>query len=152
MVGIVQTAMPRHVVQRKRNDCAIAAVAMAANLPYEDVAQQRPIAVKSRGLCPMEMRRLLVAATGVPWCMPSYGWLRPIEYFASVPRPVIVLIHRPWKWNTLHWVAVQGGWIHDPELPTGLRAESYPRRHWRTIRVLRPVSDLRLLLVQHFRA
>jgi hypothetical protein len=152
MGGLVQTAILRHVVQRKNNDCAIATVAMTASLPYEHIAEQRSIAVGSRGIGPMEMHGLLVTATGVPWCKPRYGWLRPIAYFATAPDPVVVLIRRPWNWNTLHWLVSQGGWIHDPELPRGLRAESYPRRHWRTIRVLRPASGLRLMFVQHFRS
>jgi hypothetical protein len=152
MGGVVRTAIPRHVVQRKKNDCAIATVAMTANLPYEHIAEQCPVAVRSRVAGPTDMHRLLVAATGVPWYKRRRGWLRPIAYFATVPDPVIVLIRRPWKWNTRHWVAIQGGWIHDPEFPRGLRAESYPRRHWRTISVLRPESALRLMFVQHFRS
>jgi hypothetical protein len=98
-----------HVAQRKNNDCAIATVATAANLPYDQVAQ-RSISVRSHGLGPFEMRRLLVTTTGVPWSMPRYGWLRPIEDFAREPRPVIVMMRRPWRWTTLHWLAVQGGW------------------------------------------
>ena len=152
MGGVVQTAIPKHVVQRKNNDCAIATVAMTARLPYEHIAEQHPVAVRSRGLGPMEMHRVVATATGVPWCKPRYGWLRAIAYYAAVPDSAIVLIRRPWKWNTLHWVAIQGGWIHDPELARGLRSESYPRGHWRTIWVLRPESDLRLMFVQHFRS
>jgi hypothetical protein len=152
MAGVVQTAIARHVVQRRNNDCAIATVAMTANETYNDVALRSPITIGSRGLFPWEVHLLLVSATGVPWVAPRYGWLRPIEHFAIAPDPLVALIRRPWRWRTLHWVAVQGGWIHDPEYPRRLRAESYPRRHWRTITVLRPESALRLLFVQHFRS
>jgi hypothetical protein len=36
MVGVAHTGMPRHIVWRTNNDCAIATVAMAANLPYRE--------------------------------------------------------------------------------------------------------------------
>jgi hypothetical protein len=152
MAGVVETAIPRHVVQCRSNDCATATVAMAANVPYRDIAERSPVAFGSRGLDPWEVHHLLAAATGVPWYTPRYGWLRPIAYFAIAPNPVVALIRRPWRWRTLHWVAVQGGRIHDPDLPAGLRADSYPRRHWRTVWVLRPESALRLMFVQHFRS
>ena len=146
-----QTAMPRHVVQRRSNDCAIATVAMTAGETYEGVAERSPVLVGSRGLFPHEVHNLLVIATGVPWRAPRYGWLQPIASFAIEVDPVVALIRRPWRWRTLHWVAVQGGWIHDPEFPWRLHAESYPRGHWRTMRVLRPESALRLMFVQQFR-
>ena len=53
MGGVIQTAIPRHIVQRKNNDCAIATVAMIASLPYEHIDEQCPIAVRSRGIGPM---------------------------------------------------------------------------------------------------
>jgi hypothetical protein len=152
MAHMVQTAIPRHVAQRTTNDCAIAAIAMTANETYEHIAERSPVMIGARGLYDGEVHALLVSATGVPWHAPRSGWLRPIGWFAAAPDPLVALIRRPWKWHTMHWVAVQGGWIHDPEFAWRLRAESYPRRHWPTLSVLRPESSLRLIFVQQYRS
>ncbi len=143
-------AIPRHVVQRQGNDCAVATVAMAANEPYERVAERSPVEVGTRGLFPVEVHDLLESATAVPWRTPGSGGLWPIGSFAADPEPLVALIRSPSAWQ--HWVAVQGGWIHDPEFPWRLDAASYPRRRWSTIMVIRPESALRLVFVQQFRS
>jgi hypothetical protein len=150
----VQSAIPRHVVQRGNNDCAIATVARLANETYVDAAERSAAMIGSRGLSSWEVHRMLVASTGVTWFEPrdGNGWLRPIAHIAKSADPLLALIRRPWRWRSMHWVAVQRGWIHDPALPRRPRAESYPRRHWRTIMVLRPESALRLMFVQYFRS
>jgi hypothetical protein len=107
---------------------------------------------RSARLYPLEVHHLLVVGTGVPWNRPRFGWFRPISHFAITPNPVVAIVRRPWKWHVRHWVVVQGGWIHDPEFRRGCSVEEYPRRDWRTIRVLRPESALRLFFVQHFRS
>jgi hypothetical protein len=152
MAGVVHNAISTHILQRGINDCAVAAVAMVANAHYEDVAERSPVKIGLRGLFPREVHQLLVATTGVPWHRPRYGWLRPIAYLATSTNPVVAIIRRPWKLTVLHCVLVQDNWIYDPEFPIRLDAESYPRRHWRTIRTIRPESIVRLLFVQHFRS
>jgi hypothetical protein len=139
-------------VQRTKNDCAIATVAMVANVDYEDIAKRSPAMIGSRGLFPPELHHMLVASTGVPWNRPRYDWLRPIAHFAMAALPLVAIIRRPWRWRTLHCIALQGGWFHDPEFPSGFRVEEYPRRHWRAVVVFVPESALRLLFVQHFRS
>ncbi len=95
MVGMAHTGMPQHVPQRKQNDCAIATVAMVANVPYEDIAKRHPIRIGARGIYPRELHSMLVAATGVPWQRPLFGWLRPIARCAIAPNPMVVIDTTP---------------------------------------------------------
>jgi hypothetical protein len=64
MAAMAQTAVPRHVLQRTNNDCAIATVAMTANKKYEDIAKQSPVMIGARGLSPLEVHSLLVSHWG----------------------------------------------------------------------------------------
>ncbi len=152
MAGVAQTGLPQHVLQRRQDDCVIATVAMVANVTYEDISERSRVRIGSRPVGLLELHRLLVTATGVPWQRPRYGWLRPVARYANISNPAVIIIRRPWRWLTLHCVALQGGWIHDPEFPRGYRPEEYPRRHWRSVTVLRPESDLCLMFVQQFRS
>jgi hypothetical protein len=106
MIGSAHAGIPRHVIQRTHNDCAIATVATAANVPYEDIAARSPVTIGVRGLFPLEVHHLIMEATGVPWQGPRYGWLLPIAVFADAPDPVVAIIRRPWKWHIRHWVTV----------------------------------------------
>lgn len=152
MGGAKHFELPQHVCQRHENDCVIATVSMVANLPYEAVAERATAGRRSRGSWPLELRRLLLGATGVPWDPPRYAWMRPIARIAVAENLAIAVIRRPWHWQTLHCVVLQGGLIHDPEFADGYSTESYPRRHWRTLLVFRPESAVRLSFVQHFRS
>jgi hypothetical protein len=152
IISVAHAGISHHVSQRSKKDCAIATVAMVANLPYEEIAEQSPVKIGTSGMYPQEVHHLLVAATGVPWQWPRYGWLRPIARLTTMSNSAVVVIRRPWRWQTLHYVVIQDRWIHDPGFPRGYRVHEYPRRHWRTLWVHRPESDLRLLFVQHFRS
>ena len=151
-VRVAPPELPPHVRQRCDNDCVIATVAMVANLPYEAVAERFPAGSNSRCPWPRVVRRLLLETTGVPWNHPRYGWLRPIRRIAAAEDLAVAVIRRPWRWQTLHCVALQRGLIQDPEFARGFCSDEYPRRHWRTLLVFRPESAVRLLFVQHFRS
>jgi hypothetical protein len=119
MVRTAPPELPPHVLQRCDDDCVIATVAMVANLPYETVAERFPVGRRSCGPWPRVVRGLLLETTGVPWNHPRYGWLRPIGRMANAEDLAVAVIRRPWRWQTLHCVALQHGSIHDPEFARG---------------------------------
>jgi hypothetical protein len=148
--GMAIIGIPRHVTQRSGNDCAIAAVAMVANLPYEKVAVLTP-GPGRRGLPIPEVHRLVEAATGLAWWGPRYEWLTPISRLAVASPPMLVIARQPWRWRRLHCFVLQGGCVHDPNSPVAIRARESPRGHWRVLWSFRPKQPLGLLFVQQYR-
>jgi hypothetical protein len=141
----------RHIVQRQSNDCMIATAAMIAAVDYEVAAMQSPVSVGQRGLFPKEIISILESVTGVIWLGSTFRWWRPIEAVGSDVSPVVVTVRRPWRWRTLHCVAVYKGMFHDPEYHCGLSMNEYDRRRWRVVHSYSPESVDRLLEIRENR-
>jgi hypothetical protein len=137
----------QHIVQRQSNDCTIATAAMIAGVPYEMAAARSPVPVGTRGLWPSE---ILESVTGVSWLGPQFAWWRPIRCFSFTSCPLVVVIRRPWKWETLHCVAVYNGFVYDPGFGCPLSMSEYSRQHWRVVSVYRPAAVERLMKVWQY--
>ena len=133
-----------HVMQKKRNDCVIAAAAWAANADYEVAAELSPVEVGSRGLFSYETCQLLQSITGTRWRV-SPTWYRKVGRFTPQGQICLVTVRRPWRWRIRHCIGVTDQWIYDPEFPHAFRPSEYPRRHWRVVRIFRATSANLLL-------
>ena len=140
-------------MQRGEKDCVFATAAMIADISYEIAVRRSPIAVKKqRGLYSNEVLRVLEAVTGVRWRGPGFAWWRPLFRLSLGIHPVAVVIRRPWRWATLHCIALYQDIVYDPEYPGGCSIEMYQRRHWRVVQIYRPTDAERLLMVREYRA
>ena len=133
-----------HVPQRTGNDCAIAVAAIVANVPYQTAAEQSSVRPGSRGLCPLELIRVLETLSGVPWRTNELRWTRPLFRFADSSHPLVLLVRKPWSRKIRHYVATWGGKVFDPNMLDGCPHEDYDRRRWRVLQVLRPLDPARL--------
>jgi hypothetical protein len=131
-----------HVCQKPKSmDCCVAAVAMIANVTYDEVLAQ--CTLTKRGVKLRRLPGLLRRFTQVKWRYRD-GWFCRLETFLSgrdskismVPR--LAIIRRPWQWNRGHAIVLYGGWVHDPQYPNSFRREKYPRRDWKVMRIYEP--------------
>jgi len=128
-----------HIVQKKRNDCVIAAAAWAANADYEAAADLSPVEPGSRGLFPAETCQLLQSLTGTRWRM-SPTWYSKVRKFTPRGQICLVSVRKPWHLRIRHCIGVTDQWIYDPAFPHAFRPIEYPRRDWRIVRVFRATS------------
>lgn len=140
----------QHVVQCRSNDCVIATAAMIANVSYDTAAQRSPVPVGERGLYSSEILRILESVTGISWSGPQFALWHPIYRLKITNGPFVVVIRRPWKWNTLHCLAISNGCVHDPEYRCRQSMDEYPRRRWRVVAIYRPVVAERLMAVREY--
>ena len=136
--------MLEHVHQKPHlKDCALAAVAMVANVSYEEAAAKTTAPLATRGLTQAETIALLRTLTQTDWRCDFSGLQlldrldRP-ENVGSANEPVVVVIRKPWHPKVSHAVVLCGKWVHDPSFPTRFHQSAYPRRHWRTVCIYRP--------------
>jgi hypothetical protein len=135
--------MFEHVHQRTAKDCALAAVAMVANVSYEEAAAKISAPLTERGLGSAETIALLRTLTQTDWQSDraDVRWLDCLalpESVGSANEPVVVVIQKPYQPNFSHAVVLCGKWVHDPSLPIRFHQSAYPRRHWWVVCVYRP--------------
>src|SRR3954468_16237921 len=128
-----------HIVQKKRNDCVIAAAAWAANADYEAAAELSPVKPGTRGLYPLETCKLLRLLTGTGWRV-SPKWFRKVRRFAPRGQICLVYVRKPWQWRIRHCIGMTDQWVYDPAFPHAFRPSEYPRKDWRIVRVFRATS------------
>jgi hypothetical protein len=133
-----------HVVQKPRTkDCAVACIAMIANVSYDEVLATASASIKKRGLRHREILRLLNRFTRTRWQVQD-GWFRRLGSILlakgkRIPgQPLLVWIREPWHWRVGHAVVVFGGWVHDPAFRQPTRWGDYPRADWKVWRIYRP--------------
>src|SRR5262249_10371426 len=118
---------------------------------YDVAAEQSPVSIGLRGLFPREIIHILESVTGVTWLGPRFAWWRPIKGVVNNDSPVVVTIRRPWKWRTLHCVAVYKGYAYDPEYHCRMPMNESQRRHWRVVDLYLPEAVDQLMAVREHR-
>lgn len=133
-----------HIRQKPNlRDCAVAATAMIANVTYDEAFAEAPGRVPRRGLPHFGTAGLLRRLTHVKWRYTD-GWFRRLDTVCRRERcriqkgPVLVVIRPPWRLGGYHAVVLCGGWVHDPQLPQGVRRDKYFRRRWTVVRLYWP--------------
>ncbi len=127
-----------HVRGRRRRDCAIATLAMVADVPYEEVVDRCGIGPEDRGVSIRQMRGFLETMTGTRWKIRWHLFLRRIYQTRGPGELTVYVIKRPWR-QRYHALAAQGPWIHDPAFRETRTREEHPWRHWRIVATLEPV-------------
>jgi hypothetical protein len=97
-----------------------------------------------------ETRQLLEKSTGITWSKAEWGWLRDVEQWADCESTLVVFARRPWRWLTLHCIALQQGCVYDPNYSRSIFSSEYENRHWRVAAVFRPADAKRLIAVRQF--
>ena len=132
-----------HVRQNPNSrDCAIAAVAMIANVTYDEVLAIVPSCVPKRGLKLWRLPRILKHLTHVKWRYDD-GWFRSLNTIFrgnnshTIKEPALAIIRPPWRLRPRHAIVLFGGWVHDGSFPRGIRWDEYYRRRWTVVRIYR---------------
>jgi len=137
-----------HVPQRCPFDCVVASAAMVANVTYEEALAHCPVKPWERGLSPQATLRLLKGLTGIAWQDPRFGWFRRVCSLPAQEQGQLAFVCTRLSLRATHCIALQGEWVHDPELPRGFRARHYPRRRRRVFLVFRPATPASLAEVR----
>lgn len=135
-----------HHVRQNPNlrDCAIAAVAMIANVTYDEVLAMVPSSVAKRGLKLWRLPRVLKHFTHIKWRYYD-GWFRRLDTIFRgdnshiIKEPVLAIIRPPWRLRPRHAIVLFGGWVHDSSFPRGIRWDEYYRRRWTVVRIYRAI-------------
>lgn len=129
----------KHVVQRRYGDCAIAAVAMIANVSYKKTLAS---GVTDRGLWFWQIRSLLKRLTNTRWRVefpdPRPLSSLPLDANGSLAHELLLVgILAPGTWRG-HAIVVFNGWVHDPSFPKRFRWTDYPRANSNVGAIFRP--------------
>jgi hypothetical protein len=139
------------VRNRTANDCGITALAMVADIGYDDalnvaievgaIRRVRSGVSQSRGITVTLMAAMLERQAGRPWNLDRPRKCDPLYCHIEDPRleRAILLIREGTAYG--HWIACRDHVVHDSNHLRSWRIADYPRAWWTLFRVLSPSAS-----------
>ncbi len=140
------------VRNRTLNDCGVTAVAMVADIGYDDalnvavevgaIRRTRNGVSQSRGITVTLMAAMLEQLSGRPWNLDRPRKCKPLYCHVEDPRleRAILLIRDGIEYG--HWVACRDFIVHDSNHLRSWPIADYPRAGWTLFRVLSPPAAI----------
>jgi hypothetical protein len=130
----------KHVAKQDWMGCAVATVAMLADLTYDEVAIRLSLPDLARTRSPKQMRALLEGATHSKWRLTTFLLRRPtLDRFSFPEWPIAVFLQdAPYRPRLGQWVVVKRDLVHDPDARIAYTVRKYPYRHWRISSLAQP--------------
>lgn len=126
----------RHIQQRNAVDCGLAVVSMLAACRYDEARRADPFPNKNNGLSLSDFVTTLRRCSRVDWRV-----VRPSEYkplsLHEIHDVCAAIVRQPDR-RYGHWIAIERGIVHDPELRRGVALTEYDRKTWQLIRWVVP--------------
>ena len=127
----------RHIRQRAVIDCGVAAAAMLAGVSYLEAARVANRLLHDAGMGCAAFIQVMEALTGSVWRI-TRPVKRPLADYKLPSSPAAIVI-RPDYRDYGHWIAFDGDRIFDPDITRVYPVATYPKRHWKVIRIVKQV-------------